>query len=239
MLRNALVKKSLRDTKTKIKKNQNNDSEALHSLKKLYSLKKIEICQRLKDFKRLWLKGSNEDIFKELAFCIFTPQSKAKICWKAIERLRFKKLLFKNTPEEIIREIRDVRFKNKKVNYLIKARTFFSKNGRLHIKSVLKEFNDIYKCREWLVKNILGIGYKEASHFLRNIGLGDKIAILDRHILKNLKDFNIINKIPTSLNKSQYLEIEKKMSNFSREINIPLPHLDLLLWCKETGEIFK
>jgi N-glycosylase/DNA lyase len=233
------VKSSLRDIKIKIEKNQNKYSKSTLSLKKLYGLKKIEICQRLKDFKRLWLEGSDEDIFEELAFCILTPQSKAKVCWKAIERLRNKNLLYKDDLEQIRKEIRDVRFKNKKANYLIKARTFFSKNGRLNIKSVLSEFNDIYECREWLVKNILGIGYKEVSHFLRNIGLGDKIAILDRHILKNLKDFNVINNIPTSLNKSKYLEIEKKISIFSSEINIPLSHLDLLLWCKETGEIFK
>lgn len=237
MPNNALVRKSIKGSK--IKKNQNKDSPVLHPLKKLYSLKRGEISRRLKEFKRLWLEGKDEEIFVELAFCILTPQSKAKVCWNSIERLREKNLLFKGSPEEIREGIRDVRFKNKKADYLIKARNFFSKNGRICIKSVLLQFKDIRECREWLIGNITGLGYKEASHFLRNIGFGEKIAILDRHIMRNLKEFNIIKEIPKSLSRSQYLDIEKKMLCFSRKINIPLSHLDLLLWYKETGEIFK
>jgi len=37
----------------------------------------------------------------------------------------------------------------------------------------------------------------------------------------------------------KYLEIEQKLLKFSKTINIPPAHLDLLLWHKETGEIFK
>lgn len=89
------------------------------------------------------------------------------------------------------------------------------------------------------MKNVKGMGYKEASHFLRNIGFADDLAILDRHILKNLKIFGIIEEIPKSLSKKKYLEIEEKMRNLANEVNIPLSHLDLLFWSKETGEIFK
>ena len=93
--------------------------------------------------------------------------------------------------------------------------------------------------REWLVENVRGMSYKEASHFLRNIGQGEKLTILDRHILKNLKALNVIDKVPKSLSKKKYLEIEEKMMDFADRIKIPLDHLDLLLWYKETGEIFK
>lgn len=37
----------------------------------------------------------------------------------------------------------------------------------------------------------------------------------------------------------KYLEIEEKMREFSVAIDIPMPHLDLLLWYKEAGEVFK
>jgi len=90
-----------------------------------------------------------------------------------------------------------------------------------------------------LVKSIKGIGYKEASHFLRNIGLGEDLAILDRHILKNLKLLGVIEKIPKSLSRKKYFEIEGKMYEFAKEIQIPIGCLDLLLWYKQTGEIFK
>ena len=90
-----------------------------------------------------------------------------------------------------------------------------------------------------MVKSIKGIGYKEASHFLRNIGLGEDLAILDRHILKNLKLLGVIEKIPKSLSRKKYFEIEGKMYEFAKEIQIPIGCLDLLLWYKQTGEIFK
>jgi N-glycosylase/DNA lyase len=210
-----------------------------NNIKKTYGSKKREILDRLKEFKKLWLKGRDEEIFEELAFCILTPQSKAKVCCEAIERLKEQELLSRGSHEEIREGIRDVRFKNKKADYLVKARSFFSKNGSVCIKSTLSQFKDTHACREWLVKNIKGLGYKEASHFLRNIGFGEKVAILDRHILRNLKDLKIIEEIPESLSKAKYLAIEEKMAAFSKEIHIPLSHLDLILWYKETGEILK
>ncbi|MDI6890180.1 MAG: N-glycosylase/DNA lyase [Thermodesulfovibrionales bacterium] len=224
---------------SKIKKDQSKASVNIYNpIKRIYALKKGEILRRLKEFKNLWFRG-DEEIFAELAFCILTPQSKAKVCWEAIERLRGKSLLLRGSAEEIKEEIRYVRFKNKKTEYFLKARNFFSKNGRVCMKSILSKFKDIHKCREWLVKNITGLGYKEASHFLRNIGFGEKIAILDRHILRNLKELGIIEDVPESLSRSKYLDIEKRIIAFSRQIDIPFSHLDLLLWYKETGEIFK
>ena len=89
------------------------------------------------------------------------------------------------------------------------------------------------------MKNIKGLGYKEASHFLRNIGRGEDLAILDRHILKNLALLGVIDEVPSSPTKRLYLEIEEKMAAFSRQTNIPMGHLDLLLWYKEAGEVFK
>ncbi|MDI6861685.1 MAG: DNA lyase, partial [Caldisericia bacterium] len=84
-----------------------------------------------------------------------------------------------------------------------------------------------------------GIGLKEASHFLRNVGLGDNFAILDRHILKNLKEIGIIDKIPKNLSKKMYKEIEEKMRRFSDEIKLNMKYLDFILWYKETREVFK
>jgi len=80
---------------------------------------------------------------------------------------------------------------------------------------------------------------KEATHFLRNIGLGKDLAILDRHILKNLNYYGVINELPKTLTKKKYLEIEDKMKKFSEEIKIPIDELDLLFWSEETGKIFK
>ena len=74
---------------------------------------------------------------------------------------------------------------------------------------------------------------------MRNIGFGDDIAILDRHILKHLVRNGVIPEVPKSLTEKKYLEIESKMKHFSKEVGIPMAHLDLLWWSEEAGEIFK
>lgn len=199
----------------------------------------MEIFSRLKEFKKLWLDGNDEEIFTELAFCILTPQSRAKSCWNAIMKINENDLLLKGNAEQIKQRLKCVRFKNKKAHYVVKARKLFMNDGSVSIKLLLSVFADSYECREWLVQTVDGLGYKEASHFLRNIGLGEKIAILDRHILRNLKELGVIKEIPKSISRAKYLQIEKNMIEFARQIDIPISHIDLLLWYKETGEIFK
>jgi N-glycosylase/DNA lyase len=154
-------------------------------------------------------------------------------------KLRKCDLLFQGTVEQTKPYLNCARFKNKKAHYLVEARKLFLRDGKISIRSCLRKFDNISACRDWLVQNIRGLGYKEASHFLRNIGLGENIAILDRHILKNLAIIGIIADIPNSMSRKNYLEIERKMIEFAGRIHIPVSHLDLLFWYKETGEIFK
>jgi N-glycosylase/DNA lyase len=210
-----------------------------NSLHKIYKSIKKDIILKLREFKNLWENGNEEDIFKELIFCILTPQSKAEKCWETVINLEKKNLLFNGKLNEIIDELKNVRFRLKKAKYVLEVRQKFLIDGKLKIREKIKNFNDVFEIREWIVKNIKGIGYKEASHFLRNIGISEDLAILDRHILKNLKLFGVIDKIPKNLNKKIYLEIERKMNEFSKKINIPISHLDFVLWYKERGKIFK
>jgi len=199
-----------------------------------FSLQK-DIQERLEEFR---LKKNDEEIFAEMVFCLLTPQSKARLCWHAVENLLKKNLLLKGDTHQIAKELKGVRFKYKKAGYIIEARNFFVKNDGA-IKQRLEKFRDAKEAREWLVKNVKGMGYKEASHFLRNIGLGENLAILDRHILKNLNLAGVIQKIPNNLSKKNYIEIEEKMKKFAEKAEIKMSHLDLVLWYKETGEIFK
>lgn len=200
---------------------------------------KSPIEKRICHYKNVFVKGDNEAIFAELAFCIFTPQSKAVSCWKAVNELNNKNLLFTAQPEDIAKNICNVRFQNNKSKFLVQARDKFSVNGKLKIKEILKSFDSPVKLREWIIDNIKGIGYKEAGHFLRNIGLGLDLAILDRHILKNLKFYNAIEEVPSTLTKKIYLDIEQKMIEFCKNIEIPMSHIDLLFWAMQTDGIFK
>src|SRR3989449_4040315 len=212
--------------------------KAVKELQALYGERRDAIQKRLREFKEI-LDRNDDDVFAELCFCLLTPQSSAKTCWAAVSRLKERSLLLKGEANEIQPQLNDVRFGDSKAKYIVEARATFTEDGKLYIKSHLSSFANLFELREWMVENVKGLGYKEASHFLRNVGLGEEFAILDRHILRNLKDFGVLPEIPISLTKKRYLEIEEKVRRFSREIGIPMGELDLLLWSKETGWIFK
>jgi N-glycosylase/DNA lyase len=214
-------------------------SETIAGLKDFWKKVLPLVSQREKHFEDVWKEGTEEQIFAELVFCLFTPQSKAVTCWAAVNVLADKNMIFDSTQEDIAKTISGVRFRHNKAKYVLEARNLFIENGKVRIKEKLASFNDIYELRKWLIANVKGIAYKEAGHFLRNIGIGKELAILDRHILRNLKVYGAIEELPKNLNVKTYLEIEKKMQDFAKNTGIPMSHLDMLSWCKNTGGIFK
>jgi len=202
-----------------------------------YEKKHKIILKRLSEYRKVW-ELPEERIFAELAFCLCTPQSKAVVCDAAIKKLLENNLLFTGTAQQILPHLKEVRFNENKSRYIVEARKLFTENGKISIKKHIDPKN-ILKTREWIVENVKGIGWKEVNHFLRNIGFGDNIAILDRHILKNLVKCGVIEAEPKSLTPKLYLEIEGKMKEFSELSGIPMSHLDLLFWGEETGYLFK
>jgi len=206
----------------------------LKSLHEMYKEIGQDIEARLKEFELVWLEANDEDFFRELVFCLFTPQSKAKSCWASVKKICDADLILKGSTEQIARELNGVRFHHTKAARMVEARKHLK-----GLKTRIAGFESPKSAREWLVGNINGMGYKEASHFLRNIGMGRDLAILDRHILKNLVLLNVISDFPKSLSPKKYLEIEASMREFSKKEKISMAHLDILLWYKEAGEIFK
>lgn len=193
-----------------------------------------QICSRLEEFRIVGEKKDGRELFIELAFCLFTPQSSARQCWDSVLRLVSHNLIFSAPSSRIAKKLKGVRFHNNKSKYLVHARNLFPEFLILYGQGAPP-----FDIRDWLVKNIPGLGYKEASHFLRNIGLGCDLAILDRHIMRCLLECGVILEIPASLNRKRYLELEQKMKDFSAMLDIPLSHLDLVFWYSEKGEIFK
>jgi len=187
------------------------------------------IRERLLEFKNI----DKSKYIEELLFCTLTPQSNAKKCWQAV--LELMPLLKSSLKKEQITLVlkSKTRFHNNKSNYILS-----NLNNWKSIELALDNTN-IIELRNWLSENVQGFGLKEASHFLRNIGKSDnKIAILDRHILRNLKALKLIESDKIK-NKKQYFEIENRFMEFSKKIGISVDELDLLFWSRENGEIFK
>ncbi|MBN1151482.1 N-glycosylase/DNA lyase [candidate division WOR-3 bacterium] len=206
-----------------------------NSVKNAYTKIKSRIERKIADFKKTGRSEENV-IFKELVFCILTPQSSAKRCWSAVESLDKDGLLYDGGQKDISELlVKKTRFHNCKSQNIILARRMLEKPGFSGILYI----DDDFAMRDQLVSNVRGFGFKEASHFMRNIGRGEKVAILDRHILRCMMALKVMDKLPGSMSKKKYLETETMFSDLSQKLSIPLPHLDLVLWYLSTGEIFK
>lgn len=208
----------------------------LEELRSEWRQRRREIRRRLEDFRQVGL-GTDEQLFAELAFCLFAIQTSAHRSDDAVRALSTSGLLWRGSEREIAAFLRRcVRFHNHKAAYLVAARARFlggdSLNGWIYGLSP-------DQARERLVREVDGFGYKEASHFLRNVGRGEGFAILDRHILKNLRHHGVIRTVPDSLSRKRYLSIEEKVRAFSSEVDVPMAAIDLLFWSRETGEVFK
>jgi len=195
------------------------------------SLVESQIKNRIQEFQSFKDK-SNEDWFSELCFCILTANAKAKTSLVLQQTLGYQgfTITSQETLTKIIKDHKH-RFHNNKAKYIIQARKF------TNIKEIIIN-KDAKQAREWLVQNIKGLGYKEASHFLRNTGT-TSLAILDRHILNLMVDHKIINEKPKTLTKKKYLEIEQKLLPLCTKLNINQSKLDLYLWYLKTNKVLK
>jgi N-glycosylase/DNA lyase len=204
----------------------------LDELKHHYLTHKEAIRVRLLEFQSV----PPSEYFFELTYCLLTPQSSAAHAEQAVAQLRAARFRSHHIdPEPILRcKEHYIRFHTTKTRHLLHMKEQFS-----GIAQRLSEPASAFDQRDWLVTHIMGLGYKEATHFLRNIGKNNGLAILDRHILRSLKRLGVVDSIPNSLGKKQYLEIEQQFKMFANDIGIALDELDLAFWSMGTGEIRK
>jgi N-glycosylase/DNA lyase len=204
----------------------------IDELKESFSVKRDAIRQRLREYGEV----PQEQYFYELLYCLMTPQSSAVNAGKA--QRDFESIDFRNNdadPEPILfQKDHYIRFHKSKAKWIAAMKENFETILQVAVGNLTAD-----EKREWFVKNVTGLSYKEATHFLRNIGKNDGMAILDRHILKNLKYHGVIRSLPSSMNKKRYLSIEKKFQAFAVHIGISVDELDLLFWSNEAGEILK
>lgn len=205
--------------------------EKIRELKKQYENKKVEINKKLQEFKKAGKKEA-EDLFIELCYCLCTPLSRAERVIRVINSEN-KNILLKKGKKELENLLRrHVRFHKNKSKYIIEARRL--------LKTLKKLPKNPFEAREFLIENVdvKGLSFKEASHFLRNIGYKG-LAIIDGHILNCLKECCVLKTNKRPKNKKEYFEIESKIKEFAEKIKIPVDELDLLFWSNKTGKVLK
>ncbi len=193
---------------------------------------RARVLERAEEFK-LNNSGDEKLWFRELVLCVLTANSSFVSAYYSLQSLGEK--IYFGTRDEIAKTLKEsgYRFYNLKSAYIVKNRELVY--GKL--KRIVKEIADVdqLRAREFLL-GLPGIGMKEASHFLRNVGYFD-VAIIDRHVLNFLRNYlDIENK---HLTKTKYIYLESVLRGISANLNIQIGLLDLFIWFKETKTLVK
>jgi N-glycosylase/DNA lyase len=201
-----------------------------------------EIRKRLREFEEVWRTGSDARLWEELAYCIFTAGASARMGLNSVDAVR--PLLLDGDSDAMTVALKSAgahRFPVARPRYIVSTRNYFHTDCGMLLRKRLRSFKDPIERRDWLAqeKQVKGLGYKEASHFLRNIGVKGH-AILDKHVLRCLAEIGVIDsaKSPPST-RMKYLEVEQQLIRFARDIGIDFDELDLVLWSMKTGQVLK
>ena len=200
-----------------------------------------EIRKRLGEFDHVWRKGSDARLWEELAFCIFTAGASARMGLSAVAAVR--PLLLNGDSDAMTAALKKAgahRFPVARPRYIVTTRNYFHADCGMRLRKRLRSFSDPVERRDWLAqeKQVKGLGYKEASHFLRNIGVKGH-AILDKHVMRCLAEVGVIDSAKPPSTRRKYLEVEQELIRFAKDIRVDFDELDLVLWSMKTGEILK
>ena len=189
------------------------------------------VDKRMKEFS-YFRNASNEEVFLELCFCFMTANFQAKKSWEIQKEIGSG--FWEMGEEELQLKLKELghRFWPQRGTRIFEVRWLKDK-----INSELEKFSDEIEMRKWIVENLKGLGMKEASHFLRNVGYFD-VAIIDKHIINILVSEGLIEK-PKTLSVKKYLEIEEVLKELGIKTGLNLGELDLYLWSEQTGKVLK
>ncbi|MBX3245066.1 MAG: N-glycosylase/DNA lyase [Acidobacteria bacterium] len=209
------------------------------NIRAIHLQRQDEIKGRLAEFRSIWLNGSDLRLWEEMVFCFFTGGCSAKMGLRSIEAIRH--LLVDGSQQDLASALTGVhRYPNARSRYVVASRDYLTEHCGLRLREKLFSFSDDMERRDWLVKDkgIKGLGYKEASHYLRNIGFSG-YAILDKHVLNCLAELGLIDDPSPPTRRDRYIATETAVRELSADLNIDMDEMDLVLWSMKTGEILK
>ena len=128
--------------------------------------------------------------------------------------------------------LRRYRFPQRKTTIIVRARRWTRLSAPL--AEILDGFVDGRERRRFL-SDCPGIGPKTASWFLRNLGWGEQLAIIDVHLLRALSDAGRVSenvRMPRD-----YDAVEDAFLNWCRDLNAPPAAFDLFVWEWQRGTL--
>ena len=121
------------------------------------------------------------------------------------------------------------RFPRSKGQHVARTWLHFEVRGRSLASLIYSELPE-NELRDELVNSVSGLGLKQASMFLRDVGVAKNLAIIDRHVLKYMEAVHLTSDLPRPLNSRRYLDLENRLRDYAIFLGYSLDILDRALW---------
>jgi hypothetical protein len=118
-------------------------------LRAAYALRRKEIRARLRDFRRVWQTASDNQLWEEMVYCIFTAGASAKMGLRSVDALR--PLLKSGAQTEMTRALVAAgahRFPNARPGYVIVTRDYLEESFSMRLRERLTSFRDPVERRD-------------------------------------------------------------------------------------------
>ena len=182
----------------------------------------------------------------ELSSCILSSQVPYPLATAAADEIDRKELLFRRYSDQdhLQKKLIDlltrpliVEGKPRKYRFpVVRARNL----ARCHaivtttehsLTELVHSFDSSIEARKWFVKYVPGLGPKQASMFLRNVGVSYDLAILDRHVLNYMLQLGIYSGTKLFISSlKQYYKHETVLQRHAHELRCPVGLLDWAIW---------
>lgn len=191
---------------------------------------------------------SGEDMLSEVLCCVLSSQVPYEMAQCAVSRIRENGLLseehWRDDSPEFESMLCKLLLAPMKVGGRLRKYRFpvmRAKQIRLTRDTLLDQAVDLAELvfqnqapkalRKELTRLVHGLGLKQASMFLRNVGRSYDLAILDRHTLRYMVLQRLIPSIrSSSLSFTQYESIERAMEDYAAGLGFPVGYVDWAIW---------
>jgi len=181
----------------------------------------------------------------ELSCCLLSSQVPFDLAVAAADRIDTEGLLWTQTgcaasfandieallryPFEVDGRMRHYRFPTSRGRQLAETHSrvtscFGSLGG------LLSRYADANDARQWLVAHSPGIGPKQASMFLRNIGHSYDLAVLDRHVATYMSALGIEMPGRIASGLTGYMRREQALRSHAKDLGLSVGLMDWAIW---------
>jgi N-glycosylase/DNA lyase len=198
-----------------------------------------------------WNDMSEEELWRELCLCILSSNLPYEMAQSSTSHLANKGYLnltwivkTRNSQKLIANELskpiylprrvdgsfRKYRFPNQRAKDIYRTASLVA-SKRNWLKQLLQTPDSEREVRNALVRHLSGVGLKQASHFLRNIGYSKRLAIIDSHVVSFLEGIGAVSdKNLKTITRKAYIELEGLLEKICDKHGLDLAVFDMAIW---------